>query len=132
MTSSKEKKLAAQRRYFTKKPWVKLYHSAKQRARVLGVPFGLTQEYLQRLVEQNDGYCPVLKTPINNENPLSIDRIIPKLGYVNSNVRIISWRANTIRNNATVEELQLILKDAENMIDNNTTTHDQLNIYIPL
>lgn len=43
----------------------------------------------------------------------SLDKIIPSLGYVPGNVRIISARANLLKNDATVDELRAILKDAE-------------------
>ena len=40
-----------------------------------------------------------------------IDRIDSSKGYVKGNVRVISKRANTLKNNATIEELELVLKD---------------------
>ena len=43
----------------------------------------------------------------------SLDRIIPSLGYVKGNIRVISFRANTLKNNATLSELELILEDAK-------------------
>lgn len=41
----------------------------------------------------------------------SLDRIDSSKGYVKGNVRVISARANMLKNNATVEELTLVLKD---------------------
>jgi len=40
----------------------------------------------------------------------SIDRVDNSKGYVPGNVRIISWRANRLKNDATVEEMELIIK----------------------
>lgn len=40
----------------------------------------------------------------------TLDRIIPKLGYVPGNVIIVSARANRIRNDATVDELYKVYK----------------------
>ncbi len=62
-------------------------------------------------------FCPVLGIKININNKTacydspSIDRINPNLGYIKGNIRIISNRANMLKNNATVEEMELILKD---------------------
>lgn len=40
----------------------------------------------------------------------SIDRIDNTLGYVKGNVEVISWKANSIKSNATIEELLLFSK----------------------
>lgn len=61
--------------------------------------------------------CPVLGIPLNyeggngegwqgrSENSPSIDQIKPSGGYTEDNIQVISWRANRIKNDATVEEL---------------------------
>jgi len=61
--------------------------------------------------------CPVLGIPINYETyglacSPTFDRIDSAIGYVDGNVRIISYRANRLRSNATFEESQLIAADA--------------------
>jgi len=58
--------------------------------------------------------CPVLKIPLNSEtygNKPSVDRIDNTKGYVKGNVRIISQRANRLKADASIEELELILAD---------------------
>jgi hypothetical protein len=85
---------------------------AKHRAKTLGVPFSLT---IADIVVPS--HCPVLGIPIifNHgrkgyfPNSVSIDRIVPSLGYVPSNIRIISARANLLKNDATAEELRSVL-----------------------
>lgn len=52
--------------------------------------------------------CPVLGTPMVSP---SLDRIDSSKGYVKGNVRVISKRANMLKNNATIEELTLVLRD---------------------
>lgn len=45
-------------------------------------------------------------------NAASFDRIDSSRGYTVDNVRIISARANTLRNDSTIEELKLLIDDA--------------------
>lgn len=82
------------------------------RCKKKGTPFNLTVEDLQI-----PDVCPALGTPFvlgsgnrwrGDANP-SIDRLRPELGYVKGNVKIISWRANNLKNNCTqARELRLV------------------------
>ncbi len=60
-------------------------------------------------------YCPVLNIPlfkgekIYSDNSPSIDRVDNSKGYLKDNIIIVSRRANCIKNNATVEELEKIV-----------------------
>lgn len=55
-------------------------------------------------------YCPILGVKLDyfaesvQENSPSFDRMDSSLGYTNSNVMIVSWRANRIKNNGTASE----------------------------
>ncbi len=42
-------------------------------------------------------------------NYSTLDRVVPSLGYVKGNVRVISFRANRLKNNATIDEIRAIL-----------------------
>ena len=76
-------------------------------------------------------FCSVLKIKLNYQNAgtgyhpdsPSVDRIDPKKGYVRGNVRVISSRANLLKNDATIEELQLVLADLENLNTNKNEVH---------
>lgn len=88
-----------------------IYVGAKSRARKDGLDFNLelSDIYVPKL-------CPVLGIPMfkatgrNKSNSPSLDRIVASLGYVKGNIWVISNRANTIKNDATVEELELVAK----------------------
>lgn len=65
-------------------------------------------------------HCPVLGIPLsldspNRDNYPSVDRIVPALGYVKGNVVVISYRANRIKNDATVDELDKIASFYRNL-----------------
>jgi len=40
----------------------------------------------------------------------TLDRVLPDLGYVPGNVIVISFRANRIKNDATLDELRLLVE----------------------
>lgn len=105
-----------QEKFINNNPWSRTYHSAKARAKKLNIPFTISKQDIKNLFTSNDGYCSVLKVQITKENPLSIDRIIPELGYVKSNIRLISFRANMLKSNATIEELTLIIEDLKGLL----------------
>lgn len=44
------------------------------------------------------------------ENSPSIDRLDNTKGYVKGNINIISWRANRIKSDATLDELEKIYR----------------------
>ena len=58
--------------------------------------------------------CPVFNTPlvwtsnIADDTP-SLDRLIPELGYVKGNVAFISYKANRIKSNATLPEVEAVV-----------------------
>lgn len=83
---------------------LKMYESAKSRAPIKGFSFNLDRSDV--VVPE---ICPVFNTPM--ERP-SLDRIDSSRGYEKGNVRVISWRANMLKNNATKEELRLLYEDA--------------------
>lgn len=88
----------------------------RERARRKGLSFDLTEEDIVY-----PSVCPVLGIPIKlgkeahqDFNP-SVDRVDNSKGYVKGNIRVISKRANSLKSNATIEELELILADARRL-----------------
>lgn len=86
-------------------------YQIKYRARKAGIPFGMSPEDIPL-----PAACPVFGTPFvlgKHLHPRSptVDRIRPALGYVAGNVRVISHRANAIKNDSvsSTEILQVAL-----------------------
>lgn len=86
----------------------------KSRCKIKGIPFDLN---LEDIIIPT--HCPILGIELTpnhgrsgyfDDSP-SLDRIKPEGGYLKGNVRVISNRANMLKSNATVAEMELVLKD---------------------
>lgn len=71
-------------------------------------------------------HCPLLGYELNysagkgqDYSNASLDRIDPTKGYVKGNVRVVSYRANLLKNNATVEEIELLLSNWKKLLGEN-------------
>ena len=103
--------------YYTKNWERRRVNEAKKRARYLKVPFNLTEDYIKSIAPP-DMICPALgiqmkvgeKEKIARVISPSLDRLIPKLGYIKGNIVIVSTRANSLKRDATPEELMKIAK----------------------
>ena len=92
-----------------------MYVGALKRAKKNNIPFNLTEDYLKSIYP-SDMICPVLGFEMSvgldengsKETSPSLDRIIPEKGYVQGNVIIVSMRANSIKRDATSEELRKV------------------------
>ena len=100
-----------QQEYNRASPKKYLIRSAKTRARIKGLEFSITEEDLVIPT-----HCPVLGIELRTSsgcgqgplgpNSLTLDRINNDLGYISGNVEVISWRANSLKSNASPEELR--------------------------
>lgn len=98
-------------------------------------PFGFALDQLRRnaikrgsefSVKKSDfeplpSHCPVLGVELDysgsgKPNAASIDRSDSRKGYIPGNVVIMSRRANTLKNNASAEELRKVLEYIEKNI----------------
>ena len=84
-----------------------LIKTAKRNAKIKSVPFNIE---IHEIVIPD--FCPVFGTAIRKEwgldrdNGPSLDRIIPEKGYVKGNVIVVSWRANRLKGEATIDEMR--------------------------
>lgn len=100
-----------------------LFTSTRTRARRQNQRFNLTIDDF--LIPPT---CPVLGIPLNGlrgkrtNNTPSIDKLVPELGYIKGNVRVISWRANRLKSNASLSELELLVRYMREHNENKTKT----------
>lgn len=84
----------------------KLWYRAKRRAKENGRAFDIAVEdiYVPPV-------CPVFLVPFEENTPhsASLDRVDSSKGYVKGNVQVLSTRANVLKNNATLSELERLV-----------------------
>jgi hypothetical protein len=92
----------------------KTFIRAKARAKKRGLPYDDKCPDLEL-----PDVCPVLGIALiypsalknkRSPNSPSLDRLDNSLGYVYVNLRVISFRANALKNDATLNELELVIK----------------------
>ena len=98
-----------------------LWATARNRARKQNIPFN---------IERSDvvipEYCPVLGIKLNLnakrgfvQDAPSIDKIIPELGYTQGNIIVVSYRANQLKSNASMEEMGKLFSFYSSLINYN-------------
>lgn len=114
--NKKEYQRAWHAKYSDWKPAKRLLWAAKRRAKIGNFEFS---------IEESDiiipTHCPYLGIPLVNTRPrgdarrdiASLDRIDPTKGYTKDNIEVISWLANTMKNNATPD---LLINFAEEIL----------------
>lgn len=89
-----------------KNPIAPMLTAARWRAKIKGLEFSLVKEDI--VIPE---YCPVLglkleKGFVRQHNSPSLDRMDNSKGYTKDNIRVISLRANELKRDATVEEME--------------------------
>lgn len=113
----KECKSKNQNDYYERKkfhfPFRNYLASLKGRASKSNIPFDLTVEDIKQIWTPT---CPALGISLlwdhdpEDDSSCELDRIVPERGYVKGNVQWISRRANRIKNDSSIEELEKVLQ----------------------
>lgn len=116
LSSHPEKIREWQQNWYYNSPVKRLIAAAKRRAKKRGVPFDLKPDDILPLPKK----CPVLgielvygrtghgRSMYRNAAAPSLDRVVNELGYVKGNVIVVSLRANLLKGQATISELQKV------------------------
>lgn len=109
--AARESERNRKNRIIEKDPLRYMLKNVKSRAKKDGIEFSITKNDLEWPT-----HCPVLGMPlIRNskkgwaDDTYSLDRVDNTKGYIPGNVKIISWRANGLKKDASIEELEKIL-----------------------
>lgn len=93
-------------------PKTLLIYRSKASAKRRGVDFSITQDDLETI----PATCPILGIPIvfgeggKGPHSPSLDRVDNTYGYVPGNVRIISNRANSLKSDMTLVQVEQLLR----------------------
>lgn len=89
-------------------PVTHILRRAKNRAKLKGLEFNLTEEDIFIPI-----LCPYLRIPLTNlqgkgfhDSNISLDRIDNSKGYVKGNIEVMSVLANKMKCNASTEQLE--------------------------
>jgi hypothetical protein len=109
-----------------------MMHSSRKRAEEKGLPFDLSHEYIMSL---DVSRCSVTGVALRiacedgKQNFLSpsLDRIEPRLGYIEGNVRVVANAINSCKGSAAEDDpayVDLIVRYANRLLDDRHDTHD--------
>jgi hypothetical protein len=110
-------------RWLNANPRKILWRNAKKRAKDRGLEFSIEESDID-IPE----VCPVFKVPLvlahgkgrKGYNPApntpTLDRIDNTKGYIKGNVWVISWHANRLKNDATLDELKQVVSALESQL----------------
>lgn len=97
--------------YYRKNPTKQLLYNAKNRAKKRGIDFDIVETDI--IIPT---HCPILGIPLFQKdrkagpNSPTLDQINPGIGYVKDNVCVISHKANTMKQNNTVEDFERFIR----------------------
>jgi len=100
-----------------------LYKNAKYRAKYKKIQFDITIEDVINVMPK-DNICSLLNIKMKynngkvNYNSFTLDRIDPTKGYTPHNIQVISSKANTSKNDSTLNEYELIVNNLEKYTNN--------------
>jgi hypothetical protein len=107
ITREREKRRVNSENFRKEKPKARMLSGAKQRAKKSSIPFNISLEDIP-----DWDVCPVLGISMETRTKYapSLDKISPQLGYIKGNIQVISRMANTMKQDATQEELERFAK----------------------
>lgn len=101
--------------HITNKPINELYNHYKSSANSRSIPFTLTKTDFHEMSFPLT--CPILGIPLRfntgrvmSDDSYSLDRIDSSLGYTKENCIVVSNRANILKRDAKLDELQKLCK----------------------
>lgn len=118
VNGDKYKNAVYRKEKYRKDPRKFMLSAAKARAKAKGLFFNI--DITDIIIPDK---CPLLGIDIKishnilSENSPSLDRLIPNKGYVKGNILVVSFKANSIKQNATLTELKTLVLNLERVLN---------------
>lgn len=111
----KDQRLSTRKDRHEMEPWHQMVTTARIRASKENLPFDIDADYIKSIFPC-DWKCPVFQLSLSistkgqsRDNSPSLDKLIPALGYIKGNCVVISLKANRMKNNGTLQELEQLV-----------------------
>lgn len=92
----------------------RLYGYIKRRVRVKGFEIDFDPEFIAHLYAVQNGKCAYTGDPLSLQaglpSTMSIDRIDSSIGYIKSNVALVTWQVNNAKQDMSMDEFAMICK----------------------
>ena len=95
---------------------LKVTMGIKHRSKKKGIPFDMTKQNLIDMQNESDT-CPCCYEPFDfnftgphDPHSPSVDRLIPELGYVPGNIKMICYACNRRKNTSSIKQLEQIIR----------------------
>jgi hypothetical protein len=97
----------------------RLISGAKRRAKVAGMPFDISAEWLVSQFEDQSGRCALsgrlfqleYTTGGRRENAMSLDQIVPGAGYTTDNTQVVAWCVNEMKKRMSQDQFVALCCD---------------------
>lgn len=93
---------------------VGLLGTARRRAKIHSFDFDLNNKYIRELYAKQNGLCALSGRALSaasGPDSISLDRIDSKLGYVQGNVQLTTWRVNCMKSNMSNDDFIATCRD---------------------
>ena len=113
-TNPRNRKLPEERKRSDRR--YSMFHNAQHRAKKKGIPFTISIDDI--IIPET---CPLLGIPLVSTNDKrdprnpSLDQKIPGQGYTPDNIWVVSSRANEIKWDASLQELELLVENLKKL-----------------
>ena len=97
-----------------KRACIRVFGYIKRRSRVNGVDLDIDVDFIETLYNSQRGHCAYTGDKLSLQaglpTTLSVDRVDSSLGYIKSNVKLVTWEVNNMKQSLSMDSFVLLCK----------------------